>query len=97
MCVHAGLQGYDELVVRMQGTQTILSGKLTKDGEDKVFNFDHSFWSHDTNDDHFQDQEKVFQALGGDVLDNAFQGYNACIFAYGQTGAGKSCSMVPVV
>lgn len=28
----------------------------------------------------------VFEALGTDILDNAFEGYNACIFAYGQTG-----------
>lgn len=32
------------------------------------------------------DQEQVFQALGMDILHNAFEGYNACIFAYGQTG-----------
>lgn len=28
----------------------------------------------------------VFDSVGRDILDNAFQGYNACIFAYGQTG-----------
>ena len=28
------------------------------------------------------------------MLDNAFQGYNACLFAYGQTGSGKSYSIV---
>jgi len=32
--------------------------------------------------------------LGRDILDNAFQGYNACIFAYGQTGSGKSFTMM---
>lgn len=31
-------------------------------------------------------QDVVFQCLGESLLDNAFQGYNACIFAYGQTG-----------
>lgn len=31
-------------------------------------------------------QEVVFAALGVDVLNSAFEGYNACIFAYGQTG-----------
>lgn len=31
-------------------------------------------------------QDKVFDCLGKDVLVNAFEGYNACIFAYGQTG-----------
>lgn len=28
------------------------------------------------------------------MLDNAFQGFNACLFAYGQTGSGKSYSIV---
>ena len=36
--------------------------------------------------ENFASQEVVFDALGRDILDNAFQGYNACIFAYGQTG-----------
>ncbi len=31
-------------------------------------------------------QEEVFCKLGRDILENAFDGYNACIFAYGQTG-----------
>ena len=38
------------------------------------------------------DQEEVFKALGLDILDNAFEGYNACIFAYGQTGV-----LVPII
>ena len=37
---------------------------------------------------------QVFGDLGVDVLNSAFDGYNACIFAYGQTGAGKSYSMM---
>ena len=28
------------------------------------------------------------------MLNNAFEGYNACLFAYGQTGSGKSYSVV---
>ncbi|XP_038051604.1 kinesin-like protein KIF13B [Patiria miniata] len=42
----------------------------------------------------FAGQEKVFKCLGLDILDNSFEGYNACIFAYGQTGSGKSYSMM---
>jgi hypothetical protein len=38
----------------------------------------------------------VFTELGVDVLDNAFQGYNACVFAYGQTGSGKTYTMMGV-
>lgn len=56
----------------------------------KNFTFDHCFWSLDPNDeDKYSSQEKVFEALGQDLLENAFQGYNACIFAYGQTGKKK--------
>ena len=29
-----------------------------------------------------------------EMLNNAFEGYNACLFAYGQTGSGKSYSIV---
>ena len=28
------------------------------------------------------------------MLQHAFDGYNVCIFAYGQTGAGKSYTMM---
>jgi len=31
-------------------------------------------------------QVDVFDALGKGVLESSFNGYNACIFAYGQTG-----------
>jgi kinesin family protein 13 len=42
----------------------------------------------------FANQEIVFDALGKDILENSFEGYNACIFAYGQTGSGKSYTMM---
>uniref|UniRef100_A0A8C7IVB5 Kinesin family member 13A n=1 Tax=Oncorhynchus kisutch TaxID=8019 RepID=A0A8C7IVB5_ONCKI len=60
-----------------------------------VFAFDHCFWSMDeSNMPKYAGQEVVFQCLGEGILENAFQGYNACIFAYGQTGSGKSFSMM---
>jgi kinesin family protein 16B len=37
---------------------------------------------------------QIFQDLGTDVLQAAFEGYNACVFAYGQTGAGKTFTMM---
>ncbi|KAJ8964374.1 hypothetical protein NQ317_003091 [Molorchus minor] len=51
----------------------------------KTFAFDHCFCSIDPANENFASQEVVFDCLGRDILDNAFQGYNACIFAYGQT------------
>lgn len=42
----------------------------------------------------YNDQNLVFKDLGNEVLNNAFEGFNACLFAYGQTGSGKSYSVV---
>lgn len=52
----------------------------------KTFAFDHCFYSTYANAENYASQDMVFNSVGRDILDNAFQGYNACIFAYGQTG-----------
>ncbi|KAI4141314.1 MAG: hypothetical protein L6R39_005407 [Caloplaca ligustica] len=62
--------------------------------EEKKFTFDNSFWSHNTNDEHYAHQEDIYNALGEDFLDHNFEGYHTCIFAYGQTGSGKSYTMM---
>ncbi|XP_066905264.1 kinesin-like protein KIF13A isoform X5 [Halyomorpha halys] len=87
-----------QCVVEMEGGQTILHQPAGLDKLDrkpaKTFAFDHCFNSADPNNPDFANQETVFGFLGTDILDNAFQGYNACIFAYGQTGSGKSYTMM---
>ena len=60
----------------------------------KSFSYDYSYWSHDVTDGHFSSQEKVYDDIGHEMLEHAFEGYNVCIFAYGQTGAGKSYTMM---
>jgi len=60
----------------------------------KSFKFDHSYWSHRKDDPHYASQEQVYKDIGAEMLDHAIQGYNVCIFAYGQTGAGKSYTMM---
>jgi hypothetical protein len=44
--------------------------------------------------DKYADQKLVFEQVGLEILSNAWEGYHCCLFAYGQTGAGKSYSMV---
>jgi hypothetical protein len=39
-------------------------------------------------------QEKMFQSIGVETVDNAFSGWNTAIFAYGQTGSGKTYTMM---
>ena len=38
-------------------------------------------------------QNNVFQIVGLEMLENILQGYNGCIFAYGQSGSGKTYTM----
>ncbi|XP_070924542.1 kinesin-like protein KIF13B isoform X2 [Macaca nemestrina] len=64
-------------------------------GQTKVFAYDHCFWSMDESvKEKYAGQDIVFKCLGENILQNAFDGYNACIFAYGQTGSGKSYTMM---
>ncbi|XP_030557741.1 kinesin-like protein KIF13A isoform X2 [Drosophila novamexicana] len=85
-------------IVEMEKQQTILQNPPTLEKmerkQPKTFAFDHCFYSLNPEDDSFASQETVFDCVGRDILDNAFQGYNACIFAYGQTGSGKSYTMM---
>lgn len=45
-------------------------------------------------DENFATQKQVYEDIGVEMLDHTFEGYNVCIFAYGQTGAGKSYTMM---
>ncbi|XP_054644902.1 kinesin-like protein KIF1A isoform X11 [Dunckerocampus dactyliophorus] len=81
-------------IIQMSGnTTTIINPKQAKDN--KSFNFDYSYWSHTTPEDaNYASQMRVYQDIGEEMLLHAFEGYNVCIFAYGQTGAGKSYTMM---
>ena len=92
-----------ECIISMPGeNQTRIKDEK---GKEKIYTFDHSFWSHDGYkilddgylspvDEKYADQKLIFDKVGKQVLDNAWQGYHCCLFAYGQTGSGKSYSMV---
>ncbi|XP_016099978.1 kinesin-like protein KIF1C isoform X1 [Sinocyclocheilus grahami] len=82
-------------VIQMQDKSTcIINPKQPKEAP-KNFTFDYSYWSHSSEEDpSFASQRKVYQDIGEEMLLHAFEGYNVCIFAYGQTGAGKSYTMM---
>ncbi|KAM9761886.1 kinesin-like protein KIF1A isoform 31-T33 [Menidia menidia] len=81
-------------IIQMSGnTTTIVNPKQAKDN--KSFNFDYSYWSHTSPEDvNYASQMRVYKDIGEEMLLHAFEGYNVCIFAYGQTGAGKSYTMM---
>ncbi|XP_021099134.1 kinesin-like protein KIF1B isoform X13 [Heterocephalus glaber] len=82
-------------IIQMQGSSTsIINPKNPKEAP-KSFSFDYSYWSHTSPEDPcFASQNQVYNDIGKEMLLHAFEGYNVCIFAYGQTGAGKSYTMM---
>lgn len=73
--------------IRMEGDTTYITDPKT--GVQKKFTFDYSYWSHDgfkedkngifvkdSPSSNYASQKMVFDDLGIDVLDNAFDGYH---------------------
>ncbi len=77
------MQDGREVVVKMvKNTGEVL---ISKPGEEipKVFTFDSVYdWN--------SEQEDIFLETAYPIIDNVLQGYNGTIFAYGQTGTGKT-------
>ncbi|XP_017754859.1 PREDICTED: kinesin-like protein unc-104 isoform X8 [Eufriesea mexicana] len=86
-----------QCIIEMSGnTTSILNPKAPAGSKDafKSFNYDYSYFSMDPNDSNYSSQLMVYKDIGEEMLQHAFEGYNVCIFAYGQTGAGKSYTMM---
>ncbi|XP_004444575.1 kinesin-like protein unc-104 isoform X1 [Drosophila persimilis] len=84
-------------IIEMTGATTAITNpKVPPNTSEAVkrFNFDYSYWSHDPRDSDFSTQTMVYKDIGEEMLQHSFDGYNVCIFAYGQTGAGKSYTMM---
>ena len=56
-------------------------------GEIKPFTFDTVFDEHST-------QDEVYDKVAKNIIDGALSGYNGTLFAYGQTGTGKTHTMM---
>lgn len=70
------------LIIEMKGQSTIIRNPA-EEGQNatKVFSFDYSYWSvDDSNPENYADQERVFNDLGINILDNAFKGMLLFIF-----------------
>eukprot|EP00659_Diplonema_papillatum_P022996 gene22996-35236_t len=63
-------------------------------GFDRSFTFDHCFSAEEGGDG--PSQAEVYSVIGGPLTAHALQGFNTCILAYGQTGAGKTHTMLGV-
>jgi len=70
------------VAVQPELNQIILDAKP----EQKLFTFDWVGGESTT-------QEQIFDVVGKPMVQTCLEGYNCCIFAYGQTGAGKTYTM----
>ena len=66
----------------MKGNETIITSPSTNVAHE--FYYDHSLNSSNHGHSEFVDQEKVYKLMGEPLLISAFQGFNTCLFAYGQ-------------
>lgn len=57
-----------------------------RDESSKTFTFDHVYSDEST-------QEEVYEVVAKPIVENILEGYNGTIFAYGQTGTGKTFTM----
>ena len=64
-----------------------LTVQKEKEYDKKSFNYDH-IYPEDSN------QSEIFDETSKDVVKSVLNGYNGTIFAYGQTGTGKTYTMV---
>lgn len=89
-------------VAREQGQEAIIKidGNIVSlnEGEneknDKRYAFDAAFDSMDPASPSYASQERVYTEFGRTLLDHALQGFNSTIFAYGQTGTGKTTTIM---
>lgn len=78
-------------VISMSGNQTTIDNHR---GRAHSFFYDQSFNSMDRDSPEYASQDVIFGQIGMPLLDRCLEGYNCCLFAYGQTSSGKSYSMM---
>ena len=74
--------GHQMAINMVKDTGEVLVQKPTDDVP-KIFTFDSVY-------DYKSEQENIFTETAYPIIDFVLQGYNGTIFAYGQTGTGKT-------
>eukprot|EP00668_Euglena_longa_P002233 GGOE01002578.1.p1 GENE.GGOE01002578.1~~GGOE01002578.1.p1 ORF type:complete len:1455 (+),score=416.85 GGOE01002578.1:69-4433(+) len=78
--------------VTVDGKNLTLANRFTTERHD--FSFDRCYWSvDDSKANPKADNAALCEDIGQEALQSAVNGFNACIFAYGTTGSGKSYSI----
>ncbi|KAG5682296.1 hypothetical protein PVAND_011656 [Polypedilum vanderplanki] len=73
-------------IVRIEECKVFLENPADKKAPEKQFNFDNAYDGEASN-------EVIYNDICYSLVESVLEGYNASIFAYGQTGCGKSHTM----
>jgi len=73
-------------VVKVDSSRNEIYLNNPKKGEEKQFTFDYTYC-------HNSLQKDVYEQCAYSLIESVIEGYNATIFAYGQTGTGKTFTM----
>lgn len=76
-----GLRGFSYL--NKEGGDGLSKLELFANGTKNEFTYDHIFGPNAT-------QVEIFQTICAPIINNVLEGFNGTLFAYGQTGAGKT-------
>ena len=76
----------DEKIIKLKDPNGFLNPNNIR-AKEKILKFDYAF-------DSSVGQEKIFNCTTKNLIDDIVNGYNATVFAYGATGAGKTYTML---
>eukprot|EP00756_Hemistasia_phaeocysticola_P062218 Hpha_TRINITY_DN5646_c0_g1::TRINITY_DN5646_c0_g1_i2::g.50731::m.50731/K10392/KIF1; kinesin family member 1 len=83
--------------VTITDTQSHVDSAAATPCRTKTFRCDNVLWSHGTEDADggpHMTQAAVFERIGLPLVDQFMSGYDVCVIAYGQTGGGKTFTML---
>lgn len=60
----------------------------------KEYWFDLAVWSADVNLSNYMENQRFYRSIGPEIINDLYKGFNMCILAYGQTGTGKTFTMM---
>lgn len=73
--------------IKVDNEQSLQIKDLKNPSQDRRFTFDKVFTQNQT-------QKEIYQNCAFSIVEKVFEGYNGTIFAYGQTGCGKTFTMI---
>ena len=76
----------DEKIIKLKDPNGFLNPNNIR-AKEKILKYDYAF-------DSLVGQEKIFNCTTKNLIDDIVNGYNATVFAYGATGAGKTYTML---